>query len=94
MTLTLKIVNQFFCMTHHLMIIHYQAKFGKKWLSGSGVQEILSRLNQTYGQMDKVIPIQPPPIYMGVEKSEGDRFTLTFALSVQTPLVPVEIQPF
>ena len=35
MTLTLKIVNQFFCMTHHLMIIHYQAKFGKKWLSRS-----------------------------------------------------------
>ena len=39
-TLTLKIVNQFFCMTHRLMIIRNYAKFGKKkkkfkWLSGS-----------------------------------------------------------
>ena len=36
-TLTLKIVNQLFCMTHRLMIIHHHIKFcikkKKKWLS-------------------------------------------------------------
>ena len=38
MTLTLKIVNQYFCMAHCLMIIHHHTKLGKikkKWLSGS-----------------------------------------------------------
>ena len=38
-TLTLKWMNQFFCMTHHLMIIHHHTKFGKKWFSGSGYIE-------------------------------------------------------
>ena len=36
MTLTLKIVNQFFCMTYCHIIIHQNAKFGQKWLSSSG----------------------------------------------------------
>ena len=41
MTLTLKIVNQFYCKTHCLMIIHHHTEFGKKkkWLSGSGDTE-------------------------------------------------------
>ena len=39
MTLTLKIVNQFVCMTHCLIIIHSHIKFGKKWLSSSGDTE-------------------------------------------------------
>ena len=30
MTLTLKTVNQFFCMTHRLVIIHHHTKFSKK----------------------------------------------------------------
>ena len=40
-TLTLKIVNQFYCKTHCLMIIHHHTEFGKKkkWLSGSGDTE-------------------------------------------------------
>ena len=33
------IVNQFFSVTHCLMIIHYHTKFGKKWLSSSGDTE-------------------------------------------------------
>ena len=36
MTLTLKIVEQFFIMTHCFMTIHHQNKFGQKWVSGSG----------------------------------------------------------
>ena len=39
MTLIMKTVNQFFCMTHHLMILHHHSKFGKRWLSGSGDTE-------------------------------------------------------
>ena len=39
MTLTLKIVNQFFCMTHCLMIIHHHTKFDQMWLSSSGDNE-------------------------------------------------------
>ena len=38
-TLTLKIVNQFFLMTHRLMIIHHHTKFGKKWFSSAGNTE-------------------------------------------------------
>ena len=30
------IVNQFFCMTLHLIIIHQDTKFALKWFSGSG----------------------------------------------------------
>ena len=36
MTLTLKTVNQFFCTTHGLMIVHHHTKFGPKWLYSSG----------------------------------------------------------
>ena len=40
-TLTLKIENQFFHMTHCLTIIHHHTKSGKKkkWLGGSGDTE-------------------------------------------------------
>ena len=37
--MTLKTVNQFFNRTHHLLIIHQNAIFGKKILSGSGDTE-------------------------------------------------------
>ena len=47
LTLTLKIVNQFFCMTHHLMIIHHHIKFGK---NGWVVQEMLGGHDQTHGE--------------------------------------------
>ena len=46
-TSTLKIVNQFFCMTHCLMILHHNTKFGT---NGWVVQEILSRHDQTLGE--------------------------------------------
>ena len=39
MTLTLKVVNQFFHMTHGLMIMHHNTEFVKQWLSGSGDNE-------------------------------------------------------
>ena len=44
MTLTLKIVNQFFRTTHRLMIIHHHTKFGKKKIIKNdwAVREILS----------------------------------------------------
>ena len=45
-TLTMKMVNQFFCLTHRLMIIHHQTKFEKK--KGEAVQEIMSRHDQTH----------------------------------------------
>ena len=35
-TLTLKILSQFFCMTYNLMTMHQNTKFGSRTLSGSG----------------------------------------------------------
>ena len=62
MTLTLKTVNQFFRLTHCVMIVLVK--------NGGVVQEILNRHNQTHGQnyrqadgqMDKVISISPEPL--------------------------------
>ena len=65
MTLTLKIVTQFFHMTHYLMVIHHHTKFGikKKELSGSRGTEWTERDTGTELQMDRQsdsnIP-QPP----------------------------------
>ena len=70
MTLTLKMVNQFFCMTHCLVIIHHHTKFVFvfKWLSGSGDTE-RTQLDthtelQTDGQSDSNMP-PPPPFTQG-----------------------------
>ena len=64
MTLTLKIVNQCFCMSHRLVIMHHHNKFGKKWLSVSGDTERtwsdtrteLQRDRWMDGQSDSNIP--------------------------------------
>ena len=49
-TLTFKIVNQFFCKTHCLMIIHHQTKLGKKkvFLNSWAVQEMINGHDQTH----------------------------------------------
>ena len=63
MTFTLKIVKQFFCTIHRLMIIHHDTKFGKKWLHSSG--EIERTDTWTELQMDKVVPIYPQKYVLG-----------------------------
>ena len=67
MTLTFKIVNQFFCKTHCLMITYHHTKFGKKWLRGSEDTEQTWSDTQTDVQTaswtDKVIPIYTPHPY-------------------------------
>ena len=65
MTLTSKKVNQFFRVTHRLMIIHHYTKFGKKWFRGLGDTERTWSDTQTElqtdGQSDCNITPQPPP---------------------------------
>ena len=73
MALTLKTVNQFFCLTHRHMIIHDHTKFGKKKksLSSSGdiewtrsdTQAELQTDRRTDGQSDSNIH-PPPPIFI------------------------------
>ena len=62
MTLTLKTVNQFFCLTHRHMIIHDHTKFGKKKksLSSSGDIEWTRSDTQIELKKDKLIPIYIP----------------------------------
>ena len=64
-TLTVKIVNQVFCMTHCPMISHHHTRLGKKWLSGLGDTEQtrteLQMDRQTAAQTEKLFPIYPPP---------------------------------
>ena len=66
-TLTLKIVNNFFCKTLRLMIICHHTQFASKWFSDSG--DIVRTKDQTQtGGMDRrthrqteaVIPLYPP----------------------------------
>ena len=53
MTLTLKIVNQVFHMTHHHVKIHHHTKFGKKWLGSSGDTEWTQSDTWTELQMNR-----------------------------------------
>ena len=71
MNLTLKIVNQFFHMAHHLVTIHHHIKFGKKWLSSSGDTERTRSDTWTGLQKDKVIPIYHSPLFIQRAGGEG-----------------------
>ena len=70
MALTLKIVNQFFCMTHHLMIIHYHAKFSFKkmveWFRRyqADITGHMDRTTDSWtdgGSDSNIHPLPPPP---------------------------------
>ena len=56
--LTLKIVNQFFCRTHRLVIIHQHTKFGLKWFCNSGSIIWTKSDTWTGRRMDKRTDIQ------------------------------------
>ena len=73
-TLTTNTVNQFFYMTHWLIIMHHHTKFGKKWLSGS--EDIKQTRSDTQTELLWDRPTEwfqytppPPNIYTG--RGEG-----------------------
>ena len=70
MTLTLKMANQFLCMTHRLMIIHHHTKFGEKnRMNGSGNTVRTRSDTRTDGQTVTVTPKYPaaPQLRHGAE---------------------------
>ena len=88
MTLTLKTLNQFFCMTHYLMTIQHHTKSGTKIVQRFRrycVDMIGHTEGMTDGQWtDRVIPIYPHPYLWGGWGGHRDFVKLTI-MSVILP---------